>query len=1437
MSAAAPNIPSIDFRILGPLTATVDGVGVSLGGPRQMAVLARLMLDPGRQVSMENLVDAVWDGDAPAQPLVAIRSYVSNLRRVIEPNRERRSAQSCLVGSPGGYRLNVPPESVDWCRFEELVRSGREQLDGGDPVAAAGLLRLAADLWRGEFGAGLPESEVLFAHGSRLDELRLTAAELLFDAELGRGAHLAVAAELEAAAAANPLRERLTELAMLALYRSGRQSDALALGSRLRSELLDRLGVDPSPAIADLEVRILNHDPTLAAPPALPTPTPTPSPTSGLAPNATPSLRHGPAVAPLESPPPSSSSPSSPSSPWAAAAATGRPAVRSAEPAPADPPDPVHEFSDAGPGRSSTVAIRASWPLVGRDRELAALSIVLEDLRAGRSATAVVTGEPGAGRSSLLTAFADAAAASDTLVLSGRAVEGVDGLLWPWRQVLVDLVDRLPGGLDDPVVGGAALGSLLGHGPDGARRHLASAAPEPVIEEGPVIAHDDPAASAGPPGQGPAVDDVEPAAAVLAVTRILRRAARHAPVVVLLDDLQWADRASLSLLELLLSAPGDVPLAIVATWRDGAEAGQGVGDLRRLELMEPTVRVRLGGLDRQPVALMLRTVGLDPATVDLDRLIHRTGGNPRLIRALLVDGFDPDPAVRAGVGVGPELTAAAACWTQPLASSLEPLVGAAAAFARGFTATDLSALTGVDADTVTAFVVAAGRCGLLVDDDGPPGRLAFRHPVLAEVLSVRPSAADRAAIHGAIGRLLLSKRDRRADAPRHLSRSDRAEDRLQAVRCGLDLYDPRRSGPTAAEVEDWIRRASTPVPTHRGPGRGVFGIASTTGDLVDVPAGPDVPSSSDRATAGGKGADLDAAGPDSEAGAQGDAGADDPAGIASVARPVEAGRADLGSNVSIDRALLAAESRTFLAWRRALSGRHSESRRHAVAALGAALEAVARADAARPEGGRVGNEVHDEHWAARAAALDLLDEAASVEAGRYRHPGRSVADARAPEPGADGRSASSGASADPMDRSDRPAELMAAAIDLLPSDRPAHWLLRLRHIDRAMGHDPAAALREAKKLLTAARRPLGDTRAVLTLAVVERYWADLGPADRARLLGELDEAPLGLEDRVRLLAIRLPHMIEDGGIDEAERLAAGLVVEAIDTGDRHAELGARSQRLRLLLWRGSLDDASLTVIRLVDLGRDLGIEPGPRLIALFREWHRLTGGHPDEQHRVAIAANIAADIAVDRTPRSPARADGEAVERALTRIEAGRPDEARGILDELADRASLRPAPPDVEAAMAVAAMACGHEPTGRVMLERFEPSGDRLVWGDGGGPLLGPASLYAGLAASAAGKPAYADALLASAADRARDLGGQTSLVRALAARLAVGVASDDVTALLRVEALTVAEVCGMASAFVGDLEASDLSWSALDGRGPPDLPPRRAPIEFQPIHNRGLS
>ncbi len=244
----------VQFQLLGPLDVTIDGQRLSLGGPKQRLVLAHLLIRANEIVSAELLIDEIWGEEPPDAARGSLQSYVSHLRKALGPER--------LEGRAPGYVLHVPAADIDAARFESLVTQARRRLRT-DPSAAARALRDALALWQGEPLADLPAERSLQAEIERLSEMRLAALEDRLEAELSLGLHNELVPEFEQLIRRHPLRERLGGQVMLALYRAGRQAEALAAYHRLRGALQSQLGVDPSPSIEALQRRILNQDPSL----------------------------------------------------------------------------------------------------------------------------------------------------------------------------------------------------------------------------------------------------------------------------------------------------------------------------------------------------------------------------------------------------------------------------------------------------------------------------------------------------------------------------------------------------------------------------------------------------------------------------------------------------------------------------------------------------------------------------------------------------------------------------------------------------------------------------------------------------------------------------------------------------------------------------------------------------------------------------------------------------------------------------------------------------------------------------------------------------------------------------------------------------------------------------------------------------------------------
>ncbi|MEU8143268.1 BTAD domain-containing putative transcriptional regulator [Nonomuraea sp. NPDC048901] len=253
--------------MLGPLRAELAGRAVGLGGLRQRAILAVLLIAGGRMVSAERITSQVWEGSPPSSP-TTLHAYISQLRRALEPERPAGAPARLLVREGTGYALRTDPSAIDAERFADLAAAGRRALDGGRPGPAVEVLTEALELWRGPAYADFDGAGFAFTEAARLEDLRAAAYEDRLAATINLGRHAAAVGELEALVAEQPLRERGWELLVLALYRSGRQADAMAALRTARRRLADELGIDPGPALCDLESAVLAQDPRLDPPPA-----------------------------------------------------------------------------------------------------------------------------------------------------------------------------------------------------------------------------------------------------------------------------------------------------------------------------------------------------------------------------------------------------------------------------------------------------------------------------------------------------------------------------------------------------------------------------------------------------------------------------------------------------------------------------------------------------------------------------------------------------------------------------------------------------------------------------------------------------------------------------------------------------------------------------------------------------------------------------------------------------------------------------------------------------------------------------------------------------------------------------------------------------------------------------------------------------------------
>ena len=623
----------MQFGLLGSLSVIDDaGRAVDLGGHQSRLVLAVLLAASGRVVTAESLIDVMWGDDPPASAPGTLQSYVSRLRRELEPDRARGTDARLLLWEPPGYRLAASAGDVDFRRFEALADEGRALLAAGQAADARDVLLRAEALWRGTALVEYRDREFALGLVARLEDRRTAAAEDRFAAELALGHHAAVVGELAELVNAHPLQEGFRGLLALALYRSGRQSEALRALSDARDTLREELGVDLGRPLRDLESAILAHDPSLDV------------------------------------------------------AVPDRP-----QPAPA--PDALR------PDR-----------LVGRDAELAQLLGALDEAGAGLR-VALVEGEPGIGKTRLAEEVGAEAARRGALVLWGRTFEGgAAPALWPWLPPLRALVATTPEAQLSP-----GLVDLLSPSGTGAQ---------------------------GPGGQPGRFAVVE------AVADLLQRTAAERPVVLVLDDLQWADVESL---ELLTSLPGrlaDVPLLIVGTVRE-LEVGRNdtlVSTLAALTRATGARRLHLRGLAQEATgALVAQTAGdaVDPVAA---AAIHaRAEGNPFFtteLARLLAGGYGL-PAVDVPSGVRDVVRRRLALLPEPTVE----LLRVAAVIGRDVDLGLLAVAAGCDLDACLDDLEPAILHRLLVAVPDQPGLHRFAHALVREVVVDDVSSLRRARLH------------------------------------------------------------------------------------------------------------------------------------------------------------------------------------------------------------------------------------------------------------------------------------------------------------------------------------------------------------------------------------------------------------------------------------------------------------------------------------------------------------------------------------------------------------------------------------------------------------------------------------------------------------------------------------------------------------------
>jgi eukaryotic-like serine/threonine-protein kinase len=640
----------MDFRILGPLEVLDDGRVITIGGPKQRAVLALLLLNANETLSGDRLIDELWGERVPATAAKTVQVYVSRLRKALGPGT--------VATREYGYALVLDPDRIDAHRFERLLADGRRELAAGHARRGASTLERALALWRGAPLADLAYEPFAQREIVRLEDLRVAAIEQMIEARLALGEHAELVGRLERLVGEHPFREPFRAQLMLALYRCDRQADALQAYRDARATLQAELGIEPGERLRELERAILAHDPRLDLSATEMTP----------------------------------------------------------------PPRPALQFTPS--------------TFVGRKRELAELTVGLDDAFAGRGRLFLLVGEPGIGKSRLAEELTARARARGGRILIGRCWEaGGAPAYWPWVQSLrAYLREAEPAALRAQLATGAA--------------DLAQLLPElrDLIDDLP----------AAPPA------DSEGARFRLfdSLAAFLKSMALAQPLVLVLDDLHAADEPSLLLLQFVARELGRSPVLIVGAYRDVDPTPADRFRATLVELgREPVTRtLALDGLKEADVARIIKLVAPAASADDLGTAVYaETEGNPlfvgEIVRLLAEEGRLEDPAP-GRLAIPQSVREVIGRRLRHLSPECNELLTLASVLGREFDLDALARVSAFERGAVLELLDEAIGARVVSEVPGAIGRMRFAHALIRDAVYHGLTRSRRVQLHREAGEAL-----------------------------------------------------------------------------------------------------------------------------------------------------------------------------------------------------------------------------------------------------------------------------------------------------------------------------------------------------------------------------------------------------------------------------------------------------------------------------------------------------------------------------------------------------------------------------------------------------------------------------------------------------------------------------------------------------------